>query len=172
MSPPATLSRSQSLCGVVRHQPPIPVAITYVIRVVEPWVERPEFGRDTGSQSLGSVPLPGPMDAPWKPRCSQISTAPAGFRRRRTRRACWPRCVKGVTKLEVAGYTASAYVLHPTDWEGVELALSSTNAIEHLSLPYDPATRPAVRRPGDHQQRAGGPPRTRNRNGSSRFGHR
>ena len=70
-----------------------------------------------------------------------MSTAPAGFRHRRTRRACWPRCVKGVTKLQVAGYTASAYVLHPTDWEGVELALSSTNAVEHLSLPYDPATR-------------------------------
>jgi len=33
---------------------------------------------------------------------------------------------------------------HPTPeyaWEGVELALSSTNAVEHLSLPYDPATR-------------------------------
>ena len=33
---------------------------------------------------------------------------------------------------------------HPTPeyaWEGVELALSSTNAIEHLSLPYDPASR-------------------------------
>jgi hypothetical protein len=32
---------------------------------------------------------------------------------------------------------------HPTPeyaWEGVELALSSTNAIEHL-LPYDPASR-------------------------------
>ena len=70
-----------------------------------------------------------------------MSTAPAGFRRRCTRRACWPRCVKGVTKLEVAGYTASAYVLHPTDWEGVERALSSTNAVEHLSLPHDPATR-------------------------------
>jgi hypothetical protein len=25
-------------------------------------------------------------------------------------------------------------VLQPTDWEGVELALSSTNAAEHLSL--------------------------------------
>ena len=48
---------------------------------------------------------------------------------------------KGVTKLQVAGYAASAYVLHPTDWEGVELALSSTNAVEHRSLPYDPATR-------------------------------
>jgi hypothetical protein len=35
-------------------------------------------------------------------------------------------------------------VLHPTDWESVELALSSTNAVEHLSLPYDPATRPVV----------------------------
>ena len=48
---------------------------------------------------------------------------------------------KGLTTLETAGYTASAIVLHPTDWEGVELALSSTNAVEHLSLPYDPATR-------------------------------
>jgi hypothetical protein len=48
---------------------------------------------------------------------------------------------KGLTKLETAGYTAGAVVLHPTDWEGVELALSSTNAVEHLSLPYDPASR-------------------------------
>ena len=32
-------------------------------------------------------------------------------------------------------------MLHPTDWEGVELALSSTNAVEHLSLPYHPASR-------------------------------
>jgi hypothetical protein len=32
-------------------------------------------------------------------------------------------------------------VLHPSDWEGVKLALSSMNAIEHLSLPYDPASR-------------------------------
>ena len=33
---------------------------------------------------------------------------------------------------------------HPTPeyaWEGVELALSSTNAVEHQSLPYDPASR-------------------------------
>ena len=33
---------------------------------------------------------------------------------------------------------------HPTPeytWEGVELAVSSSNEIEHLSLPYDPATR-------------------------------
>ncbi|MET0996744.1 MAG: phage major capsid protein [Mycobacterium sp.] len=48
---------------------------------------------------------------------------------------------KGVTKLEVAGYAPSAFALHPTDWEGVELALSSVAAVEHLSLPYDPATR-------------------------------
>ena len=48
---------------------------------------------------------------------------------------------KGVTKLEVAGYTPSAFVLHPNDWEGVELALTSAAAIEHLRLPYDPATR-------------------------------
>ena len=33
---------------------------------------------------------------------------------------------KGLTKLETAGYAAGAVVLHPTDWEGVELALSST----------------------------------------------
>jgi hypothetical protein len=32
-------------------------------------------------------------------------------------------------------------VLHPSDWEGVELALASSNAIEHLSLPNDPASR-------------------------------
>ena len=37
--------------------------------------------------------------------------------------------------------TPGLLVIHPTDWEGVELALSSTNAIEHLSLPYDPASR-------------------------------
>ena len=48
---------------------------------------------------------------------------------------------KGVTRLETAGYTASAFVLHPSDWEGVELGLASQAAIEHLSLPYDPATR-------------------------------
>ena len=29
---------------------------------------------------------------------------------------------KGLTKLETAGYAAGAIVLHPTDWEGVELA--------------------------------------------------
>jgi hypothetical protein len=31
--------------------------------------------------------------------------------------------------------------VHPEDWEAVELALSSTNAVEHMSLPFDPASR-------------------------------
>lgn len=48
---------------------------------------------------------------------------------------------KSLTKLEAAGLVAGAIVLHPTAWEGVELALASTNAIEHMALPYDPATR-------------------------------
>lgn len=48
---------------------------------------------------------------------------------------------KSLTKLETAGYAAGSIVVHPSDWEGVELALSSTNAVEHLSLPYDPASR-------------------------------
>jgi capsid protein len=47
----------------------------------------------------------------------------------------------GITKLEQAGYVAGAFVLTPADWAGVELGLASTAAIEHLSLPYDPATR-------------------------------
>ena len=48
---------------------------------------------------------------------------------------------KSLTLLEAAGYVPSAFVLHPSDWESVELAISSTNAVEHLSLPYDPASR-------------------------------
>jgi HK97 family phage major capsid protein len=48
---------------------------------------------------------------------------------------------KGITKLEVAGLAAGAIVLTPGDWEGVELALSTVNAVEHLALPYDPAAR-------------------------------
>ena len=32
-------------------------------------------------------------------------------------------------------------MLAPVDWERVELSLATTNAVEHLSLPYDPATR-------------------------------
>ncbi|TXH22414.1 MAG: phage major capsid protein [Mycobacterium sp.] len=48
---------------------------------------------------------------------------------------------KAITRLENVGLVASAIALTPGDWETVELALSSTNAVEHLSLPYDPATR-------------------------------
>lgn len=48
---------------------------------------------------------------------------------------------KSLTKLEVAGLVDGAIVLHPTAWEGVELALASTNAVEHMALPYDPASK-------------------------------
>ena len=48
---------------------------------------------------------------------------------------------KALTRLEIAGLEPAFQVLTPSDWEGVELALSSTNAIEHLSLPYDSASR-------------------------------
>ncbi len=48
---------------------------------------------------------------------------------------------KALTKLEAAGYTAASIVLTPADFETVELALSTTNAIEHIGLPYDPAAR-------------------------------
>lgn len=48
---------------------------------------------------------------------------------------------KSLTKLELSGLVASSIVLHPNDWEGVELALSTTTAVEHMALPYDPATR-------------------------------
>jgi hypothetical protein len=48
---------------------------------------------------------------------------------------------KGITGLETAGYVASAFLLHPSDWEGVGLGLASQSAVEHIGLPYDPATR-------------------------------
>lgn len=48
---------------------------------------------------------------------------------------------KALTKLEAAGYSAGAIVLHPSDFEIVELAVSSTNAIEHQGLPFDAAAR-------------------------------
>lgn len=48
---------------------------------------------------------------------------------------------KSLTKLEANGYTPAAVVLHPLDWETIELALASPNAIEHMSLPYDPVAR-------------------------------
>lgn len=48
---------------------------------------------------------------------------------------------KALTQLETTGYTASAFVLHPADFELIELQLSTTNAVEHIGLPYDPAQR-------------------------------
>lgn len=48
---------------------------------------------------------------------------------------------KAMTALETTGYTASAIVLHPSDFESIELMLSTTNAVEHMSLPYDAAQR-------------------------------
>src|SRR6185436_17607880 len=48
---------------------------------------------------------------------------------------------KSVTKLEANGYPPGVFVMHPNDFESIELALSSVAAIEHLSLPYDAAAR-------------------------------
>lgn len=48
---------------------------------------------------------------------------------------------KSLTKLETQGLTPGAIVLHPSDFEAVELAVSTTNAVEHLGLPYDAAQR-------------------------------
>jgi hypothetical protein len=45
---------------------------------------------------------------------------------------------KSVTWLESNGYPPATFVLHPTDWETTELAVASVNAIEHMSLPFDP----------------------------------
>ena len=65
---------------------------------------------------------------------------------------------KAITKLEVVGLSAGAFVLNPVDWESVELAVSSVNAIEHQGLPYDPARRHALRCPdrglGSHRPSA------------------
>jgi len=48
---------------------------------------------------------------------------------------------KSLTTLEVQGYEPGFMLLNPADWESVELALASTNAVEHMSLPYDSASR-------------------------------
>jgi hypothetical protein len=48
---------------------------------------------------------------------------------------------KSLTKLEASGYYPGYFVLTAADWEGIELALSSTNAVEHLALPYDASGR-------------------------------
>lgn len=48
---------------------------------------------------------------------------------------------KSLTKLEAFGFSPAGIVLHPLDWESVELQVASTNAIEHMNLPYDAASR-------------------------------
>jgi hypothetical protein len=48
---------------------------------------------------------------------------------------------KSLTQLELLGLEAAFILLDPADWEAIELALSSTTAVEHLSLPYDSAAR-------------------------------
>lgn len=46
-----------------------------------------------------------------------------------------------MTRLEANGLDPSAIVVHPNDWETIELSLATTNAVEHLALPYDAAAR-------------------------------
>ncbi len=48
---------------------------------------------------------------------------------------------KSITKLETFGYRPAAAVMHPNDWEAIELALSTTTAVEYRGLPYDPVAR-------------------------------
>jgi len=48
---------------------------------------------------------------------------------------------KSLTSLETAGHEPGAFVLHPSDWETIELLVASDNAIEFQSLPFDPAAR-------------------------------
>lgn len=48
---------------------------------------------------------------------------------------------KSLTKLEVSGWEPAAIVVHPLDWENVELSLATTSAVEYQGLPYDPAAR-------------------------------
>lgn len=48
---------------------------------------------------------------------------------------------KSLTKLEVLGYEASAIVMDPLSFEDIELALTSTTAVEFRGLPFDPVAR-------------------------------
>jgi Phage capsid family len=48
---------------------------------------------------------------------------------------------KTLTKLEVSGYVPGSIWVNPTDFEAVELALSTVNAVEHVGLPYDASAR-------------------------------
>ena len=62
---------------------------------------------------------------------------------------------KSLTKLEVSGHTPGSLVLHPTDWEGVELALSTTNARRAPGAAVRPGQPAAVRRARGGLQRPG-----------------
>jgi hypothetical protein len=49
---------------------------------------------------------------------------------------------KTVTKLEVLGYNPEWFLLHPTDWEAIELAaLADASPVDHQALPFDPVAR-------------------------------
>ena len=48
---------------------------------------------------------------------------------------------KSLTLLESQGYEAGFILVNPGDWEGVELALASTSAVEYQGLPYDASAR-------------------------------
>ena len=52
--------------------------------------------------------------------------APAGIQTQTCASSVLTRLRKGLTKLEVSGYTAGSIVLHPSDWESVE-----SRAVEH-----------------------------------------
>jgi HK97 family phage major capsid protein len=48
---------------------------------------------------------------------------------------------KSLTLLEAAGYEPGYFVLDPVDWESIEIALASTNAVDYQGIPYDAAAR-------------------------------
>ncbi len=48
---------------------------------------------------------------------------------------------KAVTKIEVQGHSPSAIVMNPLDFESVELALSTTTAVQYQGLPFDSVAR-------------------------------
>lgn len=48
---------------------------------------------------------------------------------------------KSLTKVEMNGYNPSAIVVHPLDWQEIELQLVTAGAVELNGLPYDAPTR-------------------------------
>lgn len=48
---------------------------------------------------------------------------------------------KSLTKLEANGYEPGSIVMNPLDFEDIELALTSTTAVEFRGLPFDPVAR-------------------------------